>query len=247
MSGKGFGRKEGAFGWDKGSNWDNNSWSDGWNDAPRTWTDKKWDEESAPENNKATRIVNKSQLTHEVVRPSCNSDGSTFVKKTQKMSDDKFLSEESMVAMMTPDNSHLLRRPGTDVSEVSASLCSAIEMLTHLKEDPSGPGLQDLQTLLTESDDFVTALGVLNKDNDMERDNDEVRESHPYRRGLCSRAEGCTAASIDEGLLFCEPSVRRYIQCPPAVHSVAEPTMVEHADPRQANNFENGTAVESRR
>ena len=177
MSGKGFGGKKGAFGWGKGSNWGNNSWSGGWNDAPRTWTDKKWDEEAAPENNKTTRIVNKFQLTHEVVRPSCNSDGSAFVKKTQKMSDDKFLSEENMVAMMTPNNSHLLRRPGTGLSEVSASLCSAIEMLTHLKEDPSGPGLQDLQALLTESDDFVTALGVLNKDNDMERDDDEVRKA----------------------------------------------------------------------
>ena len=76
------------------------------------------------------------------------------------MSDDKFPIEENMLAMMTPDNSHLLRRPGTGLSEVAASVCS-----------------ETFRSFSQQSHDFVNALGVLNKDNDMERDDGEVRQA----------------------------------------------------------------------
>ena len=123
-----------------------------------------------------TRIINKYQLPQNVLRPSCNSDGSAFVKKQDRVSDDQFLGPKNMMKMMSPDNSHLLGRPGGGLSQTSQCMAPAMEMMRPLTEDPDAPDITDVHKLCDNAD-FMNALGLLNTDFEMDREEGDVREA----------------------------------------------------------------------
>ena len=113
------------------------NWSESWHpEAPEWEGPATWERDYTTSSQSTKRIQNRFQMVHELLRPSADKDGSAFVKKFSKMSDDKLLSAEVLKDHMTADTTHLIRRPGTGISEACGSIESALEMLKRLRRRP---------------------------------------------------------------------------------------------------------------
>ena len=91
------------------------------------------------------------------------------------MNDDAYLGPSNMQQMMTADSTHVLRRPGIGLSEFAGSLTSALDMLCAIQDHGDDVGLQELTSMLRSSDTILEALQYLNNNNEVDRDDDTMR------------------------------------------------------------------------
>ena len=158
---------------------------DSWSSQPQwqwdadAWESSGWKGKGNIEvQEKTTRLVNKFQLTQNILRPSADVDGSVFVRKSKntKMKDTVYLEQKNMMEMMTADTSHIIRRPGIGLSEFAGSLSSALDMLSAIQDHDDDVGIKELTTKIRSSGKLMDALFYLNNKNEVERDNATVRQ-----------------------------------------------------------------------
>ena len=104
------------------------------------------------------RIWNRYQFPKVILKASAHDDRSAFVKDVKRsLSDDVFLGPKNLKKLLTPDSTHLLRRPGVGVSEAVGSVQAGLDVLGALADVE----LEELASIL-QDDNLHAALAQLN-------------------------------------------------------------------------------------
>ena len=160
--GKGKGKKFGANMWDENPD------------------EGDWDEAKGGNSTNTKRILSRYQFAKKVLRASVQKDNSAFWKEsTQKMTDQKFLERENLKQVLDADSSHLVRRPGTGISECAASVTAGLEILQKIKDDPEEVGFNELLEIFDRGGDGVarSMLFLNKKSSDNERSKEAISDS----------------------------------------------------------------------
>ena len=80
------------------------------------------------------RILSRYQLAHRLLRTSCDAEGSALSKDRVKMNDFAYLSQKNLQQIVTPENHHLLRRPGVGLSEAAGTLQAGSSILKNFEK-----------------------------------------------------------------------------------------------------------------
>jgi len=105
------------------------------------------------------RIKTQYQVSKQLLRASMDADGGAFVKSEWARQDADVLAFDNFAALLSTDNSHLLRRPGVGLSEVAASIRHGVEVLQIMNADIASVGIPATLDALEPS--VLEALGVI--------------------------------------------------------------------------------------
>ena len=152
--GKGKGKKFGANMWDENPD------------------EGDWEEAKGGNSTNTKRFLSRYQFAKKVLRASVQKD-------TQKMTDQKFLERENLKQVLDADSSHLVRRPGTGISECAASVTAGLEILQKIKDDPEEVGFNELLEIFDRGGDRVarSMLFLNKKSSDNERSKEAISDS----------------------------------------------------------------------
>ncbi len=181
QSGKG-GKGGGA--WNTGA-WDadyDDTWSTGWGKGKDKWSQKssyggdgwetntkgkgkgkgkKWQDADMDPANFTSRIKSPFQISKSILRASLDATGGAFVKSDWAPDDAAILAYENFVQALSTGNCHLLRRPGTGLSEMAGSMRHGLEVLRIMKNDPNTLGFLAIWEAMPE--DVIEALDILDQ------------------------------------------------------------------------------------
>ena len=116
------------------------------------------------------RILSRYQFPKAVLRNSIDQESSALQKEKTKMNDFNFLAHKNLKKLVTPQNHHLLRRPGVGISEAAGTLKVGTDMLGQMENLDIEP-----LTAALGKDAVQEALQVLNTmDATVERPRDEL-------------------------------------------------------------------------
>ena len=171
--GKNYGSKGKGYGSSKGDEWQHSSGYGGGKHGGgkygggKGWSSKNGnDEEQTTQKNLTKRILNHYQWASSILKPSLDStNGSAFVKKHHEkhMPDDAFLKRDRVVKELTRDNAHIMRRPGTGLSELVGSLPHGYEILREMVDHFERVGVAELhEAFMKGGEELETALRTLN-------------------------------------------------------------------------------------
>ena len=137
------------------------------------------------------RIWNRFQFPKAILKASAHDDGSSFVKDTKRsLADDVFLGSRNLKKLLTPDSSHLLRRPGVGVSEAAGSVQAGVDVLKQLVDVE----LEELASFFQDPG-LQAALSQLNT-----HDANAQHEQKEMRAAMATLAEKLTATPRMEEL-----------------------------------------------
>ena len=144
--------------WGKSSNWGSGKGKGKKGSRKSDWG---WEEPQDDRQEAQThtgRIWNRYQFPKAILKASAHDDRSAFVKDVKRsLSDDVFLGPKNLKKLLTPDSTHLLRRPGVGVSEAVGSVQAGLDVLGALADVE----LEELATILKD-DNVHAALAQLN-------------------------------------------------------------------------------------
>ena len=143
--------------WGKSSNWGGKSkGKKGSRKSDWGWEEPQDDRQEAQAH--TGRIWNRYQFPKVILKASAHDDRSAFVKDVKRsLSDDVFLGPKNLKKLLTPDSTHLLRRPGVGVSEAVGSVQAGLDVLGALADVE----LEELATIF-QDDNLHAALAQLN-------------------------------------------------------------------------------------
>ena len=145
-------------GWGKSSNWGGGKGKGkkGSRKSDWGWEEPQDDRQEAQAH--TGRIWNRYQFPKAILKASAHGDRSAFVKDVKRsLSDDVFLGPKNLKKLLTPDSTHLLRRPGVGVSEAVGSVQAGLDVLGALADVE----LEELAAIFKD-DNLHTALAQLN-------------------------------------------------------------------------------------
>ena len=144
--------------WGKSSNWGSGKGKGkkGSRKSDWGWEEPQDDRQEAQAH--TGRIWNRYQFPKAILKASAHDDRSAFVKDVKRsLSDDVFLGPKNLKKLLTPDSTHLLRRPGVGVSEAVGSVQAGLDVLGALADVE----LEELATIFKD-DTLHAALAQLN-------------------------------------------------------------------------------------
>ena len=164
-------------------------WADAWSGNDNAWSSADWSgkgkwsgkEQVGETTESATgRIWARHQFSKIILRPSAGPAGSAFqnvdyaAPSKKNMADDVFLGPKNLKALLTPDVSHLLRRPGVGLSEIAGSVQAGIDVLGQLEN----AGFADIRDLFAAGGDgLAKAWKTLNTEGKEQREAADVEEA----------------------------------------------------------------------
>ncbi|CAE7715459.1 unnamed protein product [Symbiodinium microadriaticum] len=163
----------GNKGWGKRKGWGTQSKGKKGSHKGDWWDDAQ--QEDRPQEDAHThtgRIWARYQFPKAILKASAGQDGSAFVKDSKRSaSDDVFLAAKSLKSLLTPDSTHLLRRPGVGVSEAAGSIQAGADVLGSL------PDIElDVLAGIFQEPELQGALAQLNTvDSSVQHDSKDVR------------------------------------------------------------------------
>ena len=192
----------------KNSSW--GKWSDAWGTGGDAWGSSaewsgkgKWPSKS--QGGEATepftgRIWSRYQFNKMILRASAGPGGTAFQSADQSSStnknvaDDVFLGRKNLKKLLSPDTSHLLRRPGVGVSEIAGSVQAGLDVLQNFDD----AGFLDLRAMFDAGgEELAQAWKTINTEGKEQRKAAEVEEAFKVVFGFLSDS----AEPIQESLV----------------------------------------------
>jgi len=172
------GRKAGKKGKGEKGGWQEHGWGRKGGDAwQEDWAEDWANADGEASSERTGRIKTNFQFAKSILRASANKDGSCFVKPPKsQMPDNKFLSRSTLLKSITTENSHLVRRPGTGISEVAGSVKSGAAVLAHMTAHPEDVGFPALLKMFRE-EGVQEAMEALDRSSGDERERKDLQEA----------------------------------------------------------------------
>ena len=116
-----------------------------------------------------SRIKANFQFNKKMLRASISENGGAFVSDWGGDADT--LSWDSVIGILSTQDSHLLRRPGVGVSEVAGSVRHSKDVLKMATEDPSSVGFAKMfERIAAGGEDLMEALSVIDSKGPSDKD-----------------------------------------------------------------------------